>query len=191
MTEREHGVVAGRDLSRDFGNMQVHRLGVAKGQDESRTLALAWAGGAKDIGQDCALIGGRRRPRAGSEPEGWGEGSQANSDPRTMSCISPGAATRSRVRARPRRSRPAAWPPAERVALRGVGKGARELRLQIVPLHWVRNRSSSTSRSRLLLDANRMCYARCEPFSPCGAEIPFAGERLTTVSQIPFVSLNI
>jgi hypothetical protein len=68
LIEQEQGVVAGRDLARDFGKMHVHRLGVAEGQDESRALALARADGAKDIGRGCALIGRRRRPRAAPRP---------------------------------------------------------------------------------------------------------------------------
>jgi hypothetical protein len=39
--------------------MQVHRLGVAGRQDQSRALALLWTDGAKDIGRCSALISGR------------------------------------------------------------------------------------------------------------------------------------
>jgi len=68
LIEQEYGVPTGRDRARDFGKMQVHRLGVADGQDESCALALARADGAEDMGRGRALIGGRRRPRAASCP---------------------------------------------------------------------------------------------------------------------------
>jgi hypothetical protein len=44
LIEQEYGVPTGRDLARDFGKMQVHRLSIAEGEDESCALALAWAG---------------------------------------------------------------------------------------------------------------------------------------------------
>jgi hypothetical protein len=44
--------------------MQVHRLGIAGGQDQSRALALFWADGAEDIGRGRALITGSTRASA-------------------------------------------------------------------------------------------------------------------------------
>ena len=41
LIEQENGMLAGRDLGGDLGEVQVHRLGVAAGQDERRALALA------------------------------------------------------------------------------------------------------------------------------------------------------
>ena len=50
LVEDEHGVSAWCDLGGDLGEVQVHRLGVASGHDESRALALLWADGAEDVG---------------------------------------------------------------------------------------------------------------------------------------------
>ena len=50
LVDQEDGMGLGRD---DFGNLrkvQVHRLGIAGRQDQSRTLAILWADGAKDVG---------------------------------------------------------------------------------------------------------------------------------------------
>lgn len=43
----------------DLHEVQVHRLGVAGGQDQGRTLALLRADGAEDVGGSGALITGR------------------------------------------------------------------------------------------------------------------------------------
>lgn len=40
LIEQENGVPPRRDLCRNFGEMQVHSLGVAGGEDERRALAL-------------------------------------------------------------------------------------------------------------------------------------------------------
>ena len=40
LIEQQHGVRAGRDVFGDFGEMQVHRIGVAFRQDERRALAV-------------------------------------------------------------------------------------------------------------------------------------------------------
>ena len=68
MVEDEHGVFAGGDLGGDLGEVQVHRLGVAGGQDECGSLAVAGADRAKDIRGSGALIVRRRGPRAASCP---------------------------------------------------------------------------------------------------------------------------
>ena len=48
----------------DLHEMQVHRLGVAGGQDQGRTLALLRADGAEDVGGSGALVAGRTGTRA-------------------------------------------------------------------------------------------------------------------------------
>jgi hypothetical protein len=55
---------------RDFGEVQVHRLGVAKGQYKPRALALSGADRSEDIGRGRTLIMGRRgaRPPLGPAP---------------------------------------------------------------------------------------------------------------------------
>ena len=40
----------------DFGQMQVHRFGVAGRQDQSRALSLLRADGSEDVGRSGALI---------------------------------------------------------------------------------------------------------------------------------------
>jgi hypothetical protein len=50
LINQEHGVGAWRDSLGDLGEMQVHRLGVAGGQDQGCALALLRADGAKDVG---------------------------------------------------------------------------------------------------------------------------------------------
>ena len=57
-----------RHLGRDLGEVQVHGLGVAGGQDQGRALALARADGAEDVGRGRALIVGRRGPRSPPRP---------------------------------------------------------------------------------------------------------------------------
>ena len=44
------------DCLGDFGQMQVHRFGVAGGQDQSRALSLLRADGSEDVGRGGALI---------------------------------------------------------------------------------------------------------------------------------------
>ena len=53
---QEHGVSAGRDGRGDCDEMQVHRLGVAGGQDQAGALALFGADGTEDVGRGGALI---------------------------------------------------------------------------------------------------------------------------------------
>lgn len=45
----------------DFHEMQVHRLGIAGGQDQSRTLALFRADRTEDVGGGGALVTGSAR----------------------------------------------------------------------------------------------------------------------------------
>ncbi len=63
-------MLARRDLGRDLGQVQAHRLGVAAGQDERRTLAVVRADGPEDIGRCGALIvrGAGPCPASGPAP---------------------------------------------------------------------------------------------------------------------------
>jgi hypothetical protein len=61
-------VRARRDLGGDFGQVQVHRLGVASGHDEGCALAVLGADRTKDIGGDRSLIFGSARARATLAP---------------------------------------------------------------------------------------------------------------------------
>ena len=47
---------AGGDLGGDLGEVQVHRLDVAGGQDESSTFAFLGADGTKNVGGSRALV---------------------------------------------------------------------------------------------------------------------------------------
>ena len=49
----------GATVCGDLGEVQVHRLGVAGGQDQGRALALLRADGAEDVGRGGALVAGR------------------------------------------------------------------------------------------------------------------------------------
>lgn len=52
----------------DLHEMQVHRLGIAGGQDQSCTLALFRADGTEDVGRSSSLITGRTGTRAAFRP---------------------------------------------------------------------------------------------------------------------------
>jgi hypothetical protein len=64
----QHGVGAGRDGGGDFGEMQVHCLGIAGGQDQRGTLAQLRADRAEDVGRGGALIAGSARAGAALGP---------------------------------------------------------------------------------------------------------------------------
>lgn len=68
LVDDEHRVLAGGHLGGDFDEVQVHRLGVAGGQDERGCLAIAGADSPEDIGGSGALIVRCRRPRSPSCP---------------------------------------------------------------------------------------------------------------------------
>jgi hypothetical protein len=68
LIDQEDGVGTGRDGLGDLDEMQVHRLGIAGGQDQSRALALSWADGTEDIGRGRALIAGSTRASAAFGP---------------------------------------------------------------------------------------------------------------------------
>ena len=59
---------ARRDLRGDFGQMQVHRLGIAAGHDERRALAVLRADRAEDVGRGGSLVFRGARPRAALGP---------------------------------------------------------------------------------------------------------------------------
>ncbi len=66
--EQQRGVPSRGDIGRDRCQMEVHRRGVAFGQDEPGSLALLGADGAEDIGRSGALVVGGRRPAAAQRP---------------------------------------------------------------------------------------------------------------------------
>ena len=68
LIEQQHGVRAGRDVFGDLGEMQVHRIGVAFGQDERRALAVLGRDRAENICRGGALVLGRGGPRAALRP---------------------------------------------------------------------------------------------------------------------------
>ena len=70
LVEEKNRVLAGRDLGRDLGQVQGHRLSVATGQDERCALAVARADGPEDIGRSGALIvrGAGPCPASGPAP---------------------------------------------------------------------------------------------------------------------------
>ena len=68
LIDEQRGVRARRDLGGDFGQVQVHRFGVAAGHDEGRALAVLGADRAEDIGGGGSLILRSARPRAALGP---------------------------------------------------------------------------------------------------------------------------
>jgi hypothetical protein len=71
LIDEENGMGSGCDRLGDFSQVQVHRLGVASGQDQGRTLAMLRADGTEDVGGGGALVtggagaGAAFRPAAG------------------------------------------------------------------------------------------------------------------------------
>ena len=61
LIEQQDGVASRRDLPGDFIEMQLHRLGVALGQDQADRLAFFRA---DDVGRGGALVARRRGPRS-------------------------------------------------------------------------------------------------------------------------------
>jgi hypothetical protein len=68
LVDQEDGVGAGRDGRGDFRQVQVHRLGVAGGQDQGCALALLRADRAEDVGGGSTLVAGRARAGAALGP---------------------------------------------------------------------------------------------------------------------------
>src|SRR6476646_498802 len=56
LIDEEDGVGPWCDCLGDFGQMQVHRFGVAGREDQSRALSLLRADGSEDVGRGGALI---------------------------------------------------------------------------------------------------------------------------------------
>jgi hypothetical protein len=68
LVEQEHSVCTRRNGLCNLNEMQVHRLGVAGGQDQSCALALFRADGTKDVGGGGALIAARAGTRTALRP---------------------------------------------------------------------------------------------------------------------------
>src|ERR1700690_1897014 len=68
LVDEKGGVRPGRDLGGDFGQMQVHRLGVASGHNEGCALAVLGTDGAEDISRGGSLIFGSAWTRAALGP---------------------------------------------------------------------------------------------------------------------------
>jgi len=68
LIEQEDGVLSRRYLSRDFGQVKAHRLGVACWQDQRRAFALLRTNSAKYIGRGGSLVAGSRGARAALGP---------------------------------------------------------------------------------------------------------------------------
>ena len=66
--DEEDGVGSWCDRLGDFREVQVHRFGIAEGQDQSRALALFRADGTEDIGRCGSLIPRRARASAALGP---------------------------------------------------------------------------------------------------------------------------
>ncbi len=60
LIHEHYGMGARRDSSSDFGQMQVHRVGIAQRQDKPCTLAQCRTDRSKDVGRYGALIMRRR-----------------------------------------------------------------------------------------------------------------------------------
>ena len=68
LIDEDRGVCARRDLRRNLGEMQVHRLGVATRHDERGAFALLRTDRAEDIGRGGSLIAGGAWARAALGP---------------------------------------------------------------------------------------------------------------------------
>jgi hypothetical protein len=68
LIEKQDGMAARSDVFGDFRQVQVHRLAVAKGQDEPHAFALFRANRAEYVGRGGALVARRARARAALDP---------------------------------------------------------------------------------------------------------------------------
>src|SRR5271155_5776541 len=68
LIDEEDGVGSWCDRLGDFREVQVHRFGIAEGQDQSRALALFRADGTEDISRCGSLIPRRARASAALRP---------------------------------------------------------------------------------------------------------------------------
>jgi hypothetical protein len=59
LIEKQDGMASRRDILGDFIQMQLHRFGVALGQDQADRLALFRTDRAEDIGRGGALVARR------------------------------------------------------------------------------------------------------------------------------------
>ncbi len=66
LIEQQHGVGARGNFGGDLGEVEAHRLGVARWQDETGALALLRTDGPEDVGRGGALV--MRRTGARSAP---------------------------------------------------------------------------------------------------------------------------
>ena len=66
LIEQQHRVCPRGDFGGDLGEVEAHRLGVARWQDETGALALLRADGPEDVGRGGALV--MRRTGARSAP---------------------------------------------------------------------------------------------------------------------------
>jgi hypothetical protein len=64
LIQQQRRVTTGRDSGRDGGELEVHRLGVAPGQDQSYGLSFGRTDGAEDVGRGSAEVMGSRWPGA-------------------------------------------------------------------------------------------------------------------------------
>jgi len=68
LVEQQCCVAPGSDVGRDRREVQVHRRGVAFGQDEPDRLARPGTDGTEDIGRSGTLVARRRRPATAQGP---------------------------------------------------------------------------------------------------------------------------
>src|SRR4029077_7876213 len=68
LIDEKRRVCARRDLSGDFGQVQVHGLRVASGHDEGSAFSALGAHRAEDISRGGSFVGGRARTRAALGP---------------------------------------------------------------------------------------------------------------------------
>ena len=68
LIDQQHGVGARRNGLGDLGEMEVHRLGIASGQDQGCALALFRADRPEDVGRCGTLIAGRTRAGTALRP---------------------------------------------------------------------------------------------------------------------------
>ena len=68
LIDEKDGVGSWCDRLGDFREVQVHRFGIAEGQDQSRALALFRADGTEDIGRGGSLIPRSARASAALGP---------------------------------------------------------------------------------------------------------------------------
>lgn len=68
LIEQKNGMPTWSNLRGYLGQMQIHRLGVAGGQDKSGSFSLPGADGTEDIGRGGALVTWCRRPRTAPCP---------------------------------------------------------------------------------------------------------------------------